>query len=102
MRSLAVALVSFFGIFSCQNAAWAEEANTRTAPLPYAECLSIIVEVSQETGEPPVRLIDSEEETAVRINASDGFVTVSCLRTENKMVLTKSPVSNAAGITAAR
>jgi hypothetical protein len=37
-----------------------------------------------------------------RIQASDGFVTVSCDRGANKITLTKSPVPEAAGMTAAR
>lgn len=103
MRSVTmIFLLGAFGNFSGQTAAQAEDANIRIAPLPYAECLSIIAEASQETGEAPVQLIDNEEETSVRINASDGFVTISCHRTTDKMVLTRSPVPEAAGMTAAR
>lgn len=103
MRSAAmIFLLGCFGIFSNQMAAQAEDANARIAPLPYLECLSIIAEISQEMGEPPVQLINNDEETSVRINASDGFITISCGRTIDKMVLTKSPVPEAAGMTAAR
>ncbi|MCG7392183.1 hypothetical protein MHY87_04615 [Microvirga sp. ACRRW] len=98
MRALVVAsLLSTLGIFS----AHAEEANTRVAAMPYSECLSIIAETAQEMGEAPVQLVNNDEETTVRINASDGFVTVSCSRAD-KIVLTKSPVPEAAGMTAAR
>jgi len=38
----------------------------------------------------------------VRVNASDGFVTVSCERDSSRMTLTKSPVPEAAGMTASR
>ncbi|MEZ0172020.1 hypothetical protein [Microvirga sp. TS319] len=82
-------------------AAHAEEANTRVAAMPYSDCLSIITETAQETGEAPVQTVSNDDETTVRINASDGFVTVSCSRS-GRMVLTKSPVPAAAGQTAAR
>jgi hypothetical protein len=70
--------------------------------MPYSDCLSIIAETSQEMGEAAVQLVKNDDETTVRINASDGFVTVSCYRADNRMVLTKSPVPEAAGMTAAR
>ncbi|PVE26418.1 hypothetical protein DC522_01250 [Microvirga sp. KLBC 81] len=95
-------LLGFLGILSSHTAAQADDANTRIATLPYADCLSIIAEASQELHEAPVQLINNEEETSVRINASDGFVTISCHRSTGKMVLTKSPVPEAAGMTASR
>lgn len=102
MRALAViSLLGAFGIFSLGAAARAEDANTRVAAMPYSDCLSIIAETAQELGEPPVQTVSNDEQTTVRINASDGFVTVSCSRA-GKMVLTKSPVPEAAGMTAAR
>lgn len=102
MRALAIAsLLGTLGTLSFAAAAHAEDANTRVAAMPYAECLSIIAEASEEIGEAPVQTVNSDDETTVRINASDGFVTVSCSRA-GKMVLTKSPVPEAAGMTAAR
>jgi hypothetical protein len=70
--------------------------------MPFTECLAIIAEASQEVDEEPVRLVSTDDEVSVRINASDGFVTVSCSRPDNRMVLTKSPVPAAAGLTASR
>ena len=102
MRALVLtSLLGALGIFSAHTAAQAEDTNTRVAAMPYSECLSIIAEAAEETGEAPVQMVNNDEETTVRINASDGFVTVSCSRA-NKMVLTKSPVPEAAGMTAAR
>ena len=102
MRALMMAsLLGTIGIFSAHADARAEDSNTRVAAMPYSECLSIIAEAAQETGEAPVQTINTDDETSVRINASDGFVTVSCSRA-GKMVLTKSPVPEAAGMTAAR
>lgn len=100
--STATILFGAFGIFSASLSAQAEEANTRVATMPYSECLAIIAEASSEVGEAPVQLINNEDETSVRINAADGFVTVSCSRANNKMVLSKSPVPEAAGMTASR
>ncbi|MXQ14426.1 hypothetical protein [Microvirga makkahensis] len=94
-------LLSAFGIFPSTAVVRAEDANTRVASMPYSECLSIIAEAAQELGEAPVETVSNDEETTVRINASDGFVTVSCSR-DGKMVLTKSSVPEAAGMTAAR
>jgi len=102
MRTLAIkSLLGAFGIVSFTSAALAEDANTRVASMPYSECLSIIAEAAQEVGEAPIQTINNDEETTVRINASDGFVTVSCSRA-GKMMLTKSPVPEAAGMTATR
>jgi hypothetical protein len=102
MRTLAItSLLGALGLFSFTAAVQADDANTRVAAMPYSECLSIITETAQEIGEAPVQMVNNNEETTVRINASDGFVTISCSRT-GKMVLTKSPVPEAAGITAAR
>jgi len=102
MKALAITfLLGAFGIFSSTAAVQAQDADTRVAAMPYSECLSIIAEAAQELGEAPVQTINNEEETTVRINASDGFVTVSCSRA-GKMMLTKSSVPEAAGMTAAR
>jgi len=102
MRSLALSfLLGALGIFSCSVALRAQEANTRVAAMPYSDCLAIIAETAQELGETPVQLVNNDEETTVRINAADGFVTVSCSRA-NRIVLSKSAVPEAAGKTAAR
>jgi len=98
MRPLIVGLI--LGLSGALGAT-AEPANTRTATMPFEECLAIIAETAQEIGEEPVRLVSSADEVAVRINASDGFVTVSCSRPDNRMVLSKSPVPAAAGLSAA-
>lgn len=99
MRRLAIAfLLGISGSLSVHAA----DANTRVVTMPYSECLEIIAETAQEIGEAPVQLVNTSNETKVRINASDGFVTVSCERSLNRMVLTKSPVPDAAGLTAAR
>jgi hypothetical protein len=103
MRSLLTAiLVGALGITVIGTAARAQSADTRIASMPYDECLSIISEAAQEMDEEPVKLVSTSDVTTVRLNASDGFVTVSCSRSDKKMTLTKSPVPEAAGMTAAR
>ncbi|WP_243373170.1 hypothetical protein [Microvirga solisilvae] len=97
-RLILTVLLSSFGLLS----AHAQEANTRIASMPYSDCLAIIAETAQEMDEAPVRLVDNGDKTTVRINAEDGFVTVSCERNGDRMILTKSPVPEAAGMTAAR
>jgi hypothetical protein len=90
------------GILSLGSTVHAQDVNSRVASMPYADCLAIIAEASDEIDEQPIRLVDTSDETTVRIPASDGFVTVSCSRTDNQMVLTKSPVPQAAGMSASR
>ena len=103
MRPLSVALL--FGVAGLSLSgldARAEAATTRTATMPFSECLSIIAEAAQEVDEEPVKLVSSSDLVTVRINASDGFVTVSCSRPDSRMTLTRSAVPAAAGLSASR
>lgn len=103
MRSSLMAItLGTLGALAAGSAALAQSADTRIASMPFGECLSIINEAAQEVDEEPVKLVSTSDVVTVRINASDGFVTVSCDRSSNKMTLTKSPVPEAAGMTAAR
>ncbi len=77
--------------------------STKTAPMPFKECLAIIAEVTQETGAMPATLANTGDLRAVRINADDGFVTISCRRVEGTMTISKSTRSAAIPtVTAAR
>ena len=101
MRSFLMAiLIGAFAAGAAGSSVRAQSADTRIASMPFGECLSIISEAAQEVDEEPVKLISTSDVVTVRINASDGFVTVSCDRAGNKMTLTKSPVPEAAGMTA--
>ena len=101
MRSLLISMLTgALGVVAF--GAQAQSADTRIASMPFAECLSIISEASQDIDEEPVKLVSTNDVVTVRLNASDGFVTVSCDRSGNKMTLTKSPVPEAAGMSAAR
>ena len=100
MRSTLLAIMlGTLGAFAAGSAA--QSADTRIVSMPFGECLSIISEAAQDVGEEPVKLVSTSDMVTVRINASDGFVTVSCDRSADKMTLTKSPVPEAAGLTAA-
>ena len=102
MRSfMMVILAGSFGMAAI-GAAQAQSPDTRIASMPFGECLSIINEAAQEMDEEPVKLVNTSDVVTARIQASDGFVTVSCDRSANKITLTKSPVPEAAGMTAAR
>jgi hypothetical protein len=103
MRSLWIGLLlGAFGIVAAGPDARAESPDTRVADMPFTDCLEIIAETSQEVDEKPVTLVSTGDLTTVRIHASDGFVTVSCSRPDNRMTLTKSPVPAAAGMSASR
>lgn len=103
MRSSLMAItLGTLGAIAAGSAAMAQSADTRIASMPFGECLSIINEAAQEVDEEPVKLVSTSDVVTVRITASDGFVTVSCDRSSNNMTLTKSPVPEAAGMTAAR
>ena len=103
MRSTLLAmLIGTLGVLAAGSAAQAQSADTRIASMPFDECLSIISEAAQDVDEAPVKLVNTSDTVTVRINASDGFVTVSCDRSSSKMTLTKSPVPEAAGMTVAR
>jgi hypothetical protein len=99
MRSTLIAIMlGTLGAFAAGSAA--QSADTRIASMPFGECLSIINEAAQDVDEEPVKLVSTSDVVTVRINASDGFVTVSCDRASSKMTLTKSPVPEAAGMSA--
>jgi hypothetical protein len=91
MRSLA--LVVALGLFAAGFGAHAEPAASRVATMPFSECLAIIAEVAQEMDVAPVSLVDTGDVRTVRFDASDGVVTVTCRRHDNRMLLTRSPTS---------
>jgi hypothetical protein len=99
--SLLAIMLGTMGVLASGSVVLAQSADTRIASMPFGECLSIINEAAQEVDEEPVKLVSTNDVVTVRISASDGFVTVSCDRSNSKMTLTKSPVPEAAGMTAA-
>jgi hypothetical protein len=99
--SLLAIMLGALSALAAGSAALAQSADTRIASMPFGECLSIISEAAQEVDEEPVKLVSTSDVVTVRISAADGFVTVSCDRSSSKMTLTKSPVPEAAGMSAA-
>jgi len=81
-------------------AASADPGRTKTVPMPFGACQTIIAEMAEETGEPPVDLVSTSDLRKVRIEAADGFVTISCERTSGTMSL--SETSRPAAVTASR
>ena len=88
MRSLA--LVVALGLVASGFGAHAEPAGGRVVTMPFSECLAIIAEVAQEMDVAPVSLADTGDIRTVRFDASDGVVTVTCHRQDNRMLLTRS------------
>ena len=87
-----VAVSAFFGVHvghASPKAIEAEQVNTRTVAMPFAECLSILDEVSLGMGIEPVKLVNTDDLRMIRVDAADGFVTVSCSRPDNRMTLAK-------------
>jgi hypothetical protein len=82
-------LLGALALFAASGAQ-AAPTSARTATLPFEECLSIIGEIAEDLGEEPVTLIKTGDVHTVRIDAADGFVTVSCSRPDSKMTLTKA------------
>ncbi len=94
MRPLS--LLAALGLFASGVGAHAEPAAGRVATMPFSECLAIIAEVAQEMDVAPVSLVDTGDVRTVRLDASDGVVTVTCRRQDNRMLLTRSPSSTPA------
>ena len=102
MRSFLMVILAGTFSMAAIGGVQAQSADTRIASMPFGECLSIISEAAQEMDEEPIKLVNTNDVVTARIQASDGFVTVSCDRSDNKITLTKSPVPEAAGMTATR
>ncbi|HEX2554416.1 MAG TPA: hypothetical protein VHL98_12005 [Microvirga sp.] len=84
------------------SGAQADASGMRVATVPFEECLSIIGEVAEDLGEEPVILVGTDDVRTVRIDAADGFVTVSCSRTDNRMTLAKTGPTVTADLAAPR
>jgi hypothetical protein len=88
MRSLALMAVAV----AAGTSARAGDAAMRVATMPYDDCLAIIAEAARDLDEQPVTLADTGDLVLVRLAAGDGFVTISCRRSSNRMVLSKAIV----------
>lgn len=98
MRASPIAvLLGAAGLLAASGAS-GETLRARTATLPFDQCLEIINEVSAEFDAEPFGLVNTENERTVRFEADDGYVTVSCSRADNKMVLATGPMPAQAGL----
>src|SRR5688572_5088498 len=78
MRSFLMVILAGTFSMAAIGGAQAQSGDTRIASMPFGECLSIISEAAQEMDEEPVKLVNTSDVVTARIQASDGFVTVSC------------------------
>jgi len=69
--------------------AMAQDTRTRVVAMPYDDCTAIIAEAARDLDTPPVTLTDTADLMLVRIDADDGSMTISCRRSEPRMVLTQ-------------
>jgi hypothetical protein len=96
MRLLPVLFAFTSAALASFGAAAAASESTKTAPMPFKECLAILAEVTQETHAVPVTLANTGDLRAMRIDADDGSVTIGCSRTEGTVTISKSTRSAAA------
>jgi hypothetical protein len=93
MRASPIALLLGAAGILATSGASGEALRACTATMPFDQCLEIIDEVSTEFDAQPFGLVDTENERSVRFEADDGYVTVSCSRSDNKMVLAIGSIS---------
>jgi hypothetical protein len=79
----------------------ADGLHLRVVAIPYDDCLSIVDEATEDMDE-PVILVDGAGERTVRVDVADGFVTISCRRSDNRMVVSGTVMHSTAGQTASR
>jgi hypothetical protein len=78
-----------FALAVASSTAMAQDARTRVVAMPYDDCTAIIAEAAHDLDTAPVTLTDTADLMLVRIDAADGSVTISCRRSERRMVLTQ-------------
>lgn len=61
--------------------------------MPYDDCTAIIAEAAQDLDTRPVTLTDTVDLRRVRIDAADRSVTISCGRSSNRMILSRTFLS---------
>lgn len=89
-RSIRFAMLAVAMAIAAAPAAVAQDARMRVVTMPYEDCTAIIAEAAQDLDTQPVTLTDTADLTLVRIDAADGAVTVSCRRSDNRMVLSRA------------
>jgi hypothetical protein len=90
MRTFPISLMfGVAGILAAGSVVHAEGAGSRTVAMPFKDCLAIMTEAAEDAETEAVHLVQSGDLRVVRINAEDGYVTISCSRTDGKMTLAK-------------
>jgi hypothetical protein len=59
----------------------------RTERMAFADCISLIQDVSDELGVTPVNILRTQDIWLSRIDAVDGTVTVTCSRPDSRLTL---------------
>jgi hypothetical protein len=93
MRLALVTIGSFLiGVFAIVAGAAAitgmSAGASRTATMPYEDCLEIIAEASRDMEPASLLLRDTASGRTLRIAAADGHVTVACRRDDRTITLT--------------
>jgi hypothetical protein len=64
---------------------------SRTETMRFADCISLIEEISNEIGAAPAHLLRTKDVWLTRVDAIDGSVTITCNRPENRLTLKRVP-----------
>jgi hypothetical protein len=76
-------LCSDFGIGSIRGA----DANLRTETMAFADCISLIDEISGEAGVTAANILRTSDVWLTRLDAADGAVVITCSRADSRLTL---------------
>lgn len=85
----ATTLVSLCGDISTGSIGRA--AGSRTETMSFSDCMALVHEISGEIGIRPVNILRTADVWTSRLDASDGAVTITCDRRENRLTLKRFP-----------
>jgi hypothetical protein len=64
----------------------------RAEAMPFAECVALVEDVSEELGVSPVSLTRTSDIWTARLDAVDGSLTITCSRPDNRLTLQRHPM----------
>lgn len=77
-------------------------SESRTEVMAFADCVSLVEEISSEMGVKPVSILRTGDVWLTRLDADDGAVTINCSRPDRRVTLkrfaTGDAVSRAASV----
>jgi hypothetical protein len=76
-------LCSDFGIESIREAS----TDLRTETMAFADCISLIDEISDEAGVTAANILRTSDVWLTRLDAADGAVVITCSRTDSRLTL---------------